>query len=271
MIAMSRRAASLSGVCLLAFTIPAYAMSCLIFPLSCLKPKKKYGEDMEAAVLDLRGQQTEVYEVGPGYVHGTLDTTRVWFIWFKVGETLYQARRDETLLQMGYKPKRDEWVGQTVKVRFLDKKFMGMKSAWAVFERSKKKEWPFVLVSIIGPDGVDECAGRFSCPQQAEIDRAAREEEQLARLKGSGEKSAADVEPMPVAVSEEPAAATAVDTGAPVEQVTTAVGALPAAEAAPATETAPATEAPYSVDATPGANPAPETVAVPTETPPPGS
>ena len=250
MIATSRRAASLFGVCLLAFTIPAYAMSCLLFPLSCLKPKKKYGEDMEATVLDLRGQQTEVYEVGPGYVHGTLDTTRVWFIWFKVGETLYQARRDETLLQMGYKPKRDEWVGQTVKVRFLDKKFMGMKSAWAVFERSKKKEWPFVLVSIIGPDGVDECAGHFSCPQQAEIDRAAREEEQLARLKGSGEKSAADVEPMPVAVPEEPAAAAA---------------------AAPATETAPATEAPYGVDATPGANAAPETAALPTEAPPPGS
>lgn len=248
MISAPRRTASLLGACLFAFAIPAYAMSCLIFPLSCLKPKKKYGEDMEATVLDLRGQQTEVYEVGPGYVHGTLDTTRVWFIWFKVGETLYQARRDETLLQMGYKPKRDEWVGQTVKVRFLDKKFMGMKSAWAVFERSKKKEWPFVLVSIIGPDGVDECAGRFSCPQQAEIDRVAREEEQLARLKGSGEKSAADVEPMPVAVNEDPAEPAPVAAEAPVTEAAPATPTAAPADEAPAAEAA---TAPESADTPP--------------------
>lgn len=256
MMARSHRAASLLGACLLAFTLPAYAMSCLIFPLSCLKPKKKYGEDMEAVVLDLRGQQTEVYDVGPGYVHGTLDTTRAWFIWFKVGETVYQARRDETLLQMGYKPERDEWVGQTVKVRFLDKKFMGMKSAWAVFERSKKKEWPFVLVSIIGPDGVDECAGRFSCPQQAEVDRAAREEEQLAKLKESGATSAANVEPMPVVVKEEPDAVASADATVPATES--------AAEAVPATASPAAAEEMPATEAAPASAPA----AVPAEAPP---
>lgn len=202
---VSRQAASALAICLLAITVPAYAASCLLFPLSCLKPKKKYGEEMEALVLNISGQQTEVYEVGPGYVHGTLDTTRVWYIWFKVGETLYQARRDETLLQMGYKPKREEWVGKTAKLRFRDQKWVGLKSSWVVFDRGKGKEWEFVLMSIVGPDGVDECKGRAMCPYQAEIDRAKREEEQLAKLAKTGGKSASDVVPMPVELPESPA------------------------------------------------------------------
>ncbi|HEY7752205.1 MAG TPA: hypothetical protein VH856_00160, partial [Steroidobacteraceae bacterium] len=120
----NRRAASLLAAFLCAFAVPAYAASCLLFPLSCLKPKKKYGEEMEALVLDLSGKQTDYYHVTADstYVGPGLDTTRQYYIWFKVGETLYQAQRDETILQMGYKPKRDEWVGKTVKLRFRDQK-----------------------------------------------------------------------------------------------------------------------------------------------------
>ncbi len=233
----SRHVASALAICLLAITIPAYAASCLLFPLSCLKPKKKYGEEMEALVLNISGKQTEVYEVGPGYVHGTLDTTRVWYIWFKVGETLYQARRDETLLQMGYKPKREEWVGKTATLRFRDQKFMGIKSAWAVFDRGKGKEWEFVLASIIGPDGVDECKGHAMCPYQAEIDRPRREEDQLAKLAKTGGKSASDVAPMPVELPEAPvseaaAAAVAPESNAMPAEATTAEQPTPEAEPA---------------------------------------
>jgi hypothetical protein len=230
-VATSRKAAGLIAVCLLTFTIPAYAVSCLLFPMACLKPKKKYGEEMEALVLNISGSQTEVYEVGPGFVHGTLDTTRVWYIWFKVGETLYQARRDETLLQMGYKPKRDEWVGKTATLRFRDQKWMGLKSAWAVFDRGRGKEWEFVLVSIVGPDGMDECKGRAMCPYQAEVDRSAREQEQLAKVARTGQKSASDVTPMPVDVPAAPAqeAAAPAEPAAPAEE--------PAADA-PVVETA---------------------------------
>jgi hypothetical protein len=129
---------------------------------------------------------------------------------------------------MGYKPKRDEWVGKTVKLRFRDQKWMGIKSSWVVFERGKKgKEWEFVLVSIIGPDGVDECSKWKLCPYQADVDREAREQEQLARLAQSGQKSATDVAPMPAA-PETP------DVSAP----TTAVAATPDAAAPPAEQPA---------------------------------
>jgi len=258
MIARSRRVASLFGVCLLVFAIPAYAVSCLLFPLSCLKPKKKYGDEMEAVVLDLRTVRTDAYElrINTGeVVANPLQNTRAWYIWFKVGETLYQAERDETVLQMAYKrPLREDWVGRTVKLRFRDQKWMGIKSAWAVFDRGKGKEWEFVLISIVGPDGVDECAGRMMCPQQAEIDRAAREEEQLAKLKESGAKPAAEVEPMPVVMPEEPVVAAGVDAAAPV------------AEATPAAETAPAAANPDPADEAPAAE-----AAAAAETPPTGS
>jgi hypothetical protein len=252
----NRRAASLLAAFLCAFAVPAYAASCLLFPLSCLKPKKKYGEEMEALVLDLSGKQTDYYHVTADstYVGPGLDTTRQYYIWFKVGETLYQAQRDETILQMGYKPKRDEWVGKTVKLRFRDQKWMGMKSSWVVFERGKKgKEWEFVLVSIIGPDGVDECSKWKLCPYQAEVDREAREQEQLARLAQSGQKSATDVAPMP-ATPETP------DVAAP----TTAVAATPDAGAPPAEqpaltpEMAPAESGGPVEGVEPGAEPATE-------------
>jgi hypothetical protein len=231
----SHRAASVFAVCLLAFTVPAYAASCLLFPLSCLKPKKKYGEELEALVLNLSGKQTEYYHVTANstYVGPGLDTTRQYYIWFKVGQTLYQAQRDETILQMGYKPKREDWVGKTVKLRFRDQKWMGVKSSWVVFDRGKKgKEWEFVLVSIVGPDGIDECSKWKLCPYQAEVDREAREQEQLAKLAQSGQKSATDVEPMPV--TPEMNAATTAVAATPDAGATAAEPPAPPAEAAPA-------------------------------------
>lgn len=238
----SRRAAGALALCLLAFTMPAYAVSCLLFPLACLKPKKKYGEEMEALVLDVRRSRTDYYEtnVYTGVTTANpMQNTRTWYIWFKVGDTLYQGERQETILQMWYTPPREEWVGKTAKMRFLDKKWMGLKGALVVFERDKGKEWEFAVVSIVGPNGIDECAGRLLCPQQAEVDRAKREEEQLAKLGKTGGKSASDVAPMPV---EEPAeqavaAASAAEAAAPAE------AAVPAEAPAPATEPAPAAEA----------------------------
>lgn len=232
----SHRAATVFAICLLAFTMPAYAVSCLLFPLACLKPKKKYGEEMEAVVLNLSGKQTDYYHITADstYVGPGLDTTRQYYIWFKVGETLYQAQRDETILQMGYKPKREEWVGKTVKLRFRDQKWMGMKSSWVVFERGKKgKEWEFVLVSIVGPDGIDECSKWKLCPNQAEVDREAREQEQLAKLAKSGQKSATDVQPMPVAPEASDVNATTA-AATPDAAATSAEPAVPAAETAPA-------------------------------------
>jgi hypothetical protein len=254
----SHRAATVFAVCLLAFTVPAYAASCLLFPLSCLKPKKKYGEEMEALVLDLRGKQTDHYHVTADstYVGPGLDTTRQYYIWFKVGETLYQAQRDETILQMGYKPKREDWIGKTVTIRFRDQKWMGMKSSWVVFERGKKgKEWEFVLVSIVGPDGIDECSKWKLCPYQADVDRAAREQEQLAKLAQSGQKSATDVEPMPVTP----------DVTAPATAVAASPDAGTTAAEPPAApqETAPADSAGPVDGVEPGTEPAAEPPAGP--------
>jgi hypothetical protein len=243
----SSRAANLLGICLLAFTVPAYTASCLLFPLSCLKPKKKYGEEMEAVVLDLRSTRTDAYEmrVNTGeVVANPLQNTRAWYIWFKVGETLYQAERDETVLQMAYKkPKREDWVGKTVKLRFRDQKWMGLKSSWVVFDRGKGKEWEFILISIVGPDGIDECSKWKLCPYQAEVDREAREQEQLAKLAKEGKRSASDVAPMPVDEPETPAPDA--PTAAAPQQSEPAV--MPAEEPEPAsqpvTDQDPATEA----------------------------
>jgi len=255
MVLTSRQAASLLAVCLLAFAIPAHAVSCLLFPMACLKPRKKYGEEMEALVLDLRSQRTDAYEMripsgggvmqGPMMVANPLQNKRAWYIWFRIGDTLYQAERDETVLQMAYKkPKREDWVGKTVTLRFRDQKWMGIKSAWAVFDRGRGKEWEFVLVSIVGPDGIDECRGRLMCPYQAEVDREAREREQLARLAKAGQKSASEVAPMPDDLPEEaaePETAAVAEPAAPAEEVAPAPE--PPAEPAPA-ETPPAANAP---------------------------
>ena len=270
--ATPRRVVSTLALCLLAFSMPAYAVSCLLFPLACLKPKKKYGEEMEALVLNLSGKQTDYYNITASgtYIGPGLDTTRQYYIWFKVGETLYQAQRDETILQMGYKPKREEWVGKTVKLRFRDQKWMGVKSSWVVFERGKKgKEWEFVLVSIVGPDGVDECSKWKLCPYQAEVDREAREQEQLAKIAKSGAKSASDVAPAPI---EEPEPVPAAVAAAPAEGSAPSVESAPPAEAAPATDAAPAVEAapaeaPPPAEAAPAAEPAPAVDAAPAEAP----
>jgi hypothetical protein len=230
---ISVRAAGVLGVCLFVFVVPAYAASCLLFPLSCLKPKKKYGDEMEAVVLDLRSTRTDAYEmrVNTGeVVANPLQNTRAWYIWFKVGETVYQAERDETVLQMAYKkPKREDWVGKTVKLRFRDQKWMGLKSSWVVFDRGKGKEWEFVLISIVGPDGIDECSKWKLCPYQAEVDREAREQEQLAKLAKSGQKSATDVKPMPVMPEASDVNATTV-AATPDAGATSAEPAEPAAE-----------------------------------------
>lgn len=253
--------ASLLAVSLLVVTMPAFAVSCLLFPLACLKPKKKYGDEMEALVLDLRGTRTDAYEMRASsgqVVANPIQNTRQWFIWFKVGETLYQAQRDETIVQMMYKkPKREDWVGQTVKMRFRDQKWMGLKSSWVVFDRGKGKEWEFVLVSIIGPDGIDECSKWKLCPYQAEVDREAREQEQLAKLGKSGAKSASDVAPMPVGEPEpeaetEAMAATPGAEPAPEAQ-DAAPGAGPAAPEEPVTDPAPEAQTPpTSEDPAPG-------------------
>ncbi len=259
MTTLSRRIAGPLAIGLLSFSMPALAVSCLLFPLSCLKPKKKYGEETEALVLDLRSTRTDAYEVrvntgggvydGPMVVANPMQNKRAWYIWFKVGETLYQAERDETVLQMAYKkPQRADWVGKTVPMRFLDKKWMGMKGAQVVFKRDKGKEWDFVLVSIIGPDGIDECAGRVFCPQQAEVDRDAREEEQLAKLGKSGAKSASDVAPMAVDLPELPdAEGSGAMAAAPDSAATPAESPVAAPEPVPA-EPADPFEAPDSAE-----------------------
>lgn len=247
----SHRAAGLLAVFLCAFAVPAYAVSCLLFPLACLKPKKKYGEEMEAVVLDLRSQRTDAYElrVNTGQVVANpIQNKRAWYIWFKVGETLYQAERDETVLQMAYKkPKREDWVGQTVKMRFKDQKWMGLKSSWVVFDRGKGKDWDFVLISIVGPDGIDECSKWKLCPYQAEVDREAREQEQLAKLGKTGAKSASDVAPMPVDLPELP------DDDVPAP----AMAATPDAGIAPAESPVPATAPEGSIAPVEGLEPAP--------------
>lgn len=247
------RAATVFAMCLLAFTVPAYAVSCLLFPLACLKPKKKYGEEMEAVVLDLRSQRTDAYEVrvagggdvymGPSVVANPLQNKRAWYIWFKVGETLYQAERDETVLQMAYKkPKREDWVGKTVKMRFKDQKWMGLKSSWVVFDRGKGKDWEFVLISIVGPDGINECSKWKLCPYQAEVDREAREQEQLAKLAKEGKKSASDVAPMPVDMPELPDVDVAASAaGVPAAEAAAAAGSAVGEPAAPVQAVEPAT------------------------------
>lgn len=274
MIATPRRVVSTLAICLLAFSMPAFAMSCLIFPLSCLKPKKKYGDEMEAVVLDLRKTRTDAYDVNI-YTGATtanpVQNTRTWYIWFKVGQTLYQGERNETILQMWYTPPREEWIGKPHSIRFLDKKWLGMKGAEVVFKKENGKEWDFAVDSIIGPDGIDECKGRIFCPQQAGVDREAREQEQLAKLAKTGAKSASDVAPAPI---EEPEAAVVAATpevaaqpaigAAPAEMPAPADAASPPADGAPSESSAPVTEAAPAVGSTPATEATLPTETVPT-------
>ena len=232
-------AALLAG--LLCVSLPAHAISCLIFPLSCLKPHKKFGEEIDAQVLDISATKTEHYEVncysgygsadGCGPVHqgwSALNNSQDFYVWFKVGDTLYEGWHQNTGMiasMVGYKPKRAEWVGKSLKMRFYDEKFLGIGGVGAVFKRPDGDDWRLTIVQIYGPDRVSECKyGVQVCPPQAKIDRSAREAEQLARIQKSGGKSATDVPPAPVdipaAPPSEPAPAAVADpapTAAPVE------------------------------------------------------
>jgi len=191
---------------LYAFSLPAHAVSCLLFPLSCLKPSKKFGEELEARVLQISSEKTENYEL---WADGTV--RRGWsmlgdkqdiYVWFKVGDTLYQGWHQNTgaiAVMTGYKPKREQWIDHTFKMRFYDETFMGIDGVGAMFKRPDGDEWRLTIISIIGPDGVNECKmSRQVCPPQAKVDRAAREAEELANVQKAGGRSATDVAPMPV-------------------------------------------------------------------------
>ncbi|MBK7249935.1 MAG: hypothetical protein IPI06_03305 [Gammaproteobacteria bacterium] len=233
-----RRAAAALLAGMLVVSVPAYALSCLLFPLSCLKPSKKFGDELEALVLDVSSTKTEYLEVNSyGQVHSgwsALNNSQDFYVWFRVGETLYEGWHQNTGMiasMVGYKPKRAEWVGKTFKMRFYDEKFLGIAGVGALFKRPDGDDWRLTIIQIYGPDGVPECKfGIQVCPPQAKIDRAAREAEQLARLQKTGGKSATDVLPAPVDIpSPPPAAAATVSTDSP-----------PAADPVPAAAPAPA-------------------------------
>jgi len=187
----------------------AYAgASCLLFPLSCLKTQKKYGEEVEATIISIDVAHTRTVSlVVPsvydqmGTIHqesNPLENTREYFLAFQVGMTRYVAWKKDTVVQMagalgGYTPKREEWIGKTFKMRFVDENWLGIKAPTAVFKTPKGKDWKLVVVDIIGPDGIDECAPYLGlemnlghCKPQADIDRGKREQEILAALKARG-------------------------------------------------------------------------------------
>ena len=104
-----RRAAAALLAGMLVVSVPAYALSCLLFPLSCLKPSKKFGDELEALVLDMSSTKTEYLEVncysgygsadGCGLVHAgwsALNNSQDFYVWFKVGETLYEGWHQNT-------------------------------------------------------------------------------------------------------------------------------------------------------------------------------
>jgi hypothetical protein len=216
MFTFRRAVAATAIVGLLCASVPANAISCLLFPLSCLKPKKKYGEEMQGTVLSLSSTRTDHYTVGPeGTQFQGLETTKQYFLWFEVGHTRYQAERNETLLQMGYRPKREDWVGHTVKLRFMDEKWLGVNGAVVLFKRPDGKDWKFAVVSIIGPNGVDECKGHALCPPQAKVDREAIETAQLQAMQAAPAQPAPPAAPAPAAAPAAPVAPAPVETSAP--------------------------------------------------------
>jgi hypothetical protein len=191
---------------------PAEAISCLLVPLACVKPHRKYGEEMDGTVFRIRSTkttyeapETPVYE-GNGFVG--LENTKEYYVWFKVGQTVYQGYKYENAVGMitSYKPKNSDWYGRTVKLRFADKKVLGYTSAWVQLQRPDGKEWELNLVSIVGPDGINECSKWQYCPPQAKIDRAAREAEELASMQKAGKPSVTDVLPVEPASPAPPAA-----------------------------------------------------------------
>jgi hypothetical protein len=176
--------------------------SCLLFPLSCLAPQKKYGEEVEAKILGISKLHTDVYarSYSNGYVPtpSPLENTRDYFVAFQVGMTRYIAWREDTVVQMagmlgGYTPKPERWIDKTIKMRFMDENWMGLKTPVAAFKTPEGKEWKLVIIDIIGPDGVDECPPALGfkqnmghCKPQAKVDRAAREQEILGKMKAEG-------------------------------------------------------------------------------------
>ncbi|HQX48140.1 MAG TPA: hypothetical protein PK555_12130, partial [Steroidobacteraceae bacterium] len=183
----SKRAAAALLTGMMVVSLPAYAISCLIFPLSCLKPHKKFGEELDAVVLDLNSVKTEHLEVncysgygssdGCGAVHqgwSALNNSQDFYVWFKVGDTFFEGWHQNTGLvatMVGYKPTRAEWIGKTFKMRFYDEKFLGISGVGAIFKRPNGDDWRLTIVQIYGPDGVPECKyGVHVCPPQAKID-----------------------------------------------------------------------------------------------------
>jgi hypothetical protein len=177
--------------------------SCLLFPLSCLAPHKKYGEEVDATILSLDTAHNKVVSlVVPsvydqmGSVHtesNPLENTREFFVAFQIGMTRYVGWWKENTLQMltSHIPRREEFVGKTVKVRFADENWMGLKTPLVAFKTPK--DWKLVVVDIIGPDGIDECNPALGlsvnlghCKPQAEVDRAKREADAMAALKAKG-------------------------------------------------------------------------------------
>jgi hypothetical protein len=208
---LSRTSVGAGFALLLACSAPAHAISCLLVPLACVVPHRKYGEEMDGTIIAIRNHKT-LYEVrenaafeGNGFAG--LENTQDWYVWFKVEHTLYQAWVSYNAVGMlyAYKPKRPEWIGKTIKLRFADKKVLGFTSAWVELRRPDGKDWELNVVSIVGPDGIDEC-GKFKlCPPQGKIDRPAREKEQLAAMQKAGKPSATDVAPEPVEIPVSPA------------------------------------------------------------------
>lgn len=185
----------------------AEAVSCLLFPLSCLKPKKKYGEEVEAKILGISRIHTDAYVTtitpyGSYTSPNPLENTREFFVSFQVSQTRYIAWTKDTVVQMaglfgGYNPKADEWIGKTRTMRFMDETDFGLfKSPVAVFNvPGKKKGWQLVIISIVGADGVDECPPFFGfkqnmghCALQGKIDRNKIEEGIAAKLQAQGKQ-----------------------------------------------------------------------------------
>lgn len=257
-----RALAVLSLVGLFLATVPAAQAICSVFfPLGCLKKQVKYGDEFEAQIIDIRSTLTEYESVGqPGPGWSSLQNTRDYYVWYKYGATVYGAGIQYTVVQIpfSYKPKREEWIGKMIKMHLEDQKRMGIKGTVVKMKRPDGKEWELALVSIVGPDGKDECKRAMDipyCRPQTKIDRAAREEEQLSAIQKASGKSATDIAPAPVNVESAPGAAAPVDAAAPP----TAPAAPAESAAAPPTPAAPAAAAsPPAAEQPPAAPPLPK-------------
>lgn len=217
-------------IALLCVTVPAHAISCLVFPLSCLKSKKKYGDEEEGTVLKISSVLEDHYVIAPGGVRShAIENKKFTYVSFVVGRTHYVAEDVDTILTMAAIPKPAEFIGHPVKLRFMDEKWMGIDGAGVLLKRPNGKEWKLTLISIIGPGGIDECAGRMLCPPQAKVDREARE----AQVAAAPAPAAAGTPAAALAAS--PVAPAAPEAAPAASEVTTpALPPVPAAETPPA-------------------------------------